>query len=417
MKKNWWKKVLAVTLAAAMTVGTFTGCGEEKGKQNTKGEEETEKEDVSKKEEGTAKGGTIMWLSNLTSGLQYETTVAYLTAICEELGYDFKVVYGDGYNDAAGNLAAVKNGMTSDVVGILTSQDGGLLSIMEEFPDVYVAGFNTDMVSVYGEGGENAAVLEKDHFLGTICDGYGDGADTAQTFMDTVVEKGYKKVAVIDFPAYAYPALSEASHTFVELVDEYNGTVSEEEQIEIVGDITTLEFTPLADSWFLEEGHDELDCIVGACAGILFIYPTLSAAISNGFCSPDTKLITGSFDDDETIVSQIGGDGIISMVTFSPAEDPAFALILMDNAIQGCQYEDFTNARVDGYPYVIDSKEDIDNVMTKSMAGTGDVSLAQISVEEIVNLCKRNNPEATYEQLMEVFHDPEIVSVDALADK
>ena len=105
------------------------------------------------------------------------------------------------------------------------------------------------------------------------------------------------------------------------------------------------------------------------------------------------------------------------MVTFSPAEDPAFALILMDNAIQGCQYEDFTNARVDGYPYVIDSKEDIDNVMTKSMAGTGDVSLAQISVEEIVNLCKRNNPEATYEQLMEVFHDPEIVSVDALADK
>jgi len=72
-------------------------------------------------EESAASGGTIMWLSNLTSGVQYETTINYLTAICKELGYDFTVVYGDSFNDAAGNLQPVKNGMRSDVVGLITS--------------------------------------------------------------------------------------------------------------------------------------------------------------------------------------------------------------------------------------------------------------------------------------------------------
>lgn len=35
----------------------------------------------------SAEGGTIMWLSNLSSGIQYEATRDYLTAICEKLGY------------------------------------------------------------------------------------------------------------------------------------------------------------------------------------------------------------------------------------------------------------------------------------------------------------------------------------------
>ena len=84
-------------------------------------------------EEAPANAGTIMWLSNLQSGVQYDSTVDYMTAICDELGYNFTVVYGDGFNDAAGNLQAVKNAMTDDVVGIMVSQDGGLATIMEEF--------------------------------------------------------------------------------------------------------------------------------------------------------------------------------------------------------------------------------------------------------------------------------------------
>lgn len=410
------KRFLALMIAIVMVFGAFVGCSKNtsnKQEESNKKTDDQGKEDTNLQE----KGRTIMWLSNISSGLQYETTVSYLTAICDKLGYKLSVVYGDSYNDAAGNLQAVKNGMTSDVVGLITSQDGGIGSIMEEFPELYVAGYNTDMISVYGEGGENTACLSKERFLGTICDGYSDGKDMAQNFLNTVLEKGYKKVAVVDFPSYAYPSLGVASETFVKLVDKYNKTAQKEDKIEVVGDITTLEFTPLKDSWFLEQGRDDLDCIVGACAGLQFIYPTITTAIANGTCSPDVKLVTGGFDDDESIVDAIGDDKTISMVTFSPAENPAFAIVLLDNAINGKQYKDWKNDRVDGYAYKIDSTEDINNVMSKSMAGTGDVSLAQLSVEDVCNLCVKNNSEATYQDLINALHDDKTISVEALANQ
>lgn len=124
----------------------------------------------------SAEGGTIMWLSNLSSGIQYEATRDYLTAICEKLGYKFTIVYGDMFNDAAGNLTAVSNGMTNDVVGLIASQDGGIAAIMEQYPELSVAGYATDMISVFAPGGANEAALKNEKFLGTICDGYQNGA-------------------------------------------------------------------------------------------------------------------------------------------------------------------------------------------------------------------------------------------------
>lgn len=422
MKKNFVKRVLAAALSATMMVGTLTGCGSDgaaAGTDSSVADDSSASESSDTQQTANAgEGGTILWLSNLSSGVQYETTIAYLTAICDELGYDFTVAYGDTYNDAAGNLSAVKNAMTSDVVGLITSQDGGLASIMEEYPDLYVAGYNTDMNSVYSDGGENAAVLDNDHFLGAIVDGKSDGADMAQIFFDTVVDKGYKKIAVVNFPSYAYPNQATADTTFKELVEEYNVSAFDADKIELVGETTTLEFTPLEDSWFLEDGHNDLDCIVSLCAGIQFVYPTMATAIANGTCSADTKLITGGFDDDESIVSAIGDDQTMTMIYFSPAEDPAFAIVLLDNAINGCQYADWTNDRVDGYTYMIDSTEDINNVLTKSMAGTTDISLAQLSVDDVVNkLCVRNNPDATYADLINALHDDATISVDALKNR
>lgn len=357
--------------------------------------------------------GTIMWLSNLSSGLQYDTSLAYITAICDQLGYDVTVVYGDIYNDAAGNLNAVKNGMTSDVVGLIASQDGGLLSIMEEFPDLYVCGYNSDMRSVYG-GGENAACLENDHFLGTICDGYGNGTQMGIDNANHVIEKGYKKVAVVSFPGYAYPNLTEADVAFRAAIEEYNAAA--DEPVEIVGDTLVLEFQPLPESYFLEEGHGDLDCIIGFCAGLWFIYPTMAVAIANGTCSADTKLVTGGFDDDPDIVANIGDEGTIAFIQFSPAEDPAYALALLDGAITGNPYPDFENVQIDSAPYTIDSTEDIENVMNKSMAGTGDLSLAQLTVDEVVNLCRRFNPDATQQQLIETMHSDQVM-VDALKSR
>ncbi|MCR5614326.1 hypothetical protein, partial [Treponema sp.] len=139
------QSVLAIT--AALTIFAMVSCTGKNGKNNG-----------NSAVAGKNSRPTIMWLSNLSNGLQYETTVSYLTAICDKLGYNFSVVYGDMANDAAGNLNAVKNGMTSNVKGLIASQDGGILSIMEEYPDLYVCGMNTDMFSVYS--GPYAKVLE-----------------------------------------------------------------------------------------------------------------------------------------------------------------------------------------------------------------------------------------------------------------
>jgi len=367
--------------------------------------------------EAPAEGGTIMWLSNLTAGAQYDAAVNYMTAICDALGYKFTVVYGDGFNDAAGNLQAVKNGMTNDVVGLVASQDGGLQAIMEEYPNLYVAGYNTDMNSVFGEGGENAGVLENDHFLGTIADGHIDGADTVKGYFDTCVAKGFHKVALVNFPGFAYPNLEVAAQAFKGMVEEYNASAADEDKIEVVGDVTTLMFSPLEDSWFLDGENGQVDAIMGFCAGIQFIYPPMVSAIGNGMCSPAMKLVTSGFDTDAGIVASIGDseERIIASITVSPSEDPAYSLVLLDNAITGNQFDDFEVERIDAFEYVIDSNADIDAVMEKAMLGTTQAADAQIPVDMVVNeLCKRNNPDATFEKLQAVFHDDTLLGADAI---
>ena len=359
----------------------------------------------------SAEGGTIMWLSNLSSGIQYEATRDYLTAICEKLGYKFTIVYGDMFNDAAGNLTAVSNGMTNDVVGLIASQDGGIAAIMEQYPELYVAGYATDMISVFAPGGANEAALKNEKFLGTICDGYQNGADMGHQYFEVVKEKGWQKVSVVNFPGYAYPNQIAAVNAFMADVEAYNATA--ENKINVVSDPLTLEFQPLADSYFLEEGHDDLDAIVAFCAGIQFVYPTLVTAKLNGFCDMRTQMITGGFDSNSDILADIGEDKTICWICTSPAENPAYALVLLDNAINGEQYADFAVECVDSHPYVIDTAAEIEAATTKAMYGTGKVELAQISVEEVLALCLRNNPEATYAQLKELFHS-EQVTVDWL---
>ena len=89
--------------------------------------------------------------------------------------------------------------------------------------------------------------------------------------------------------------------------------------------------------------------------------------------------------------------------------------MLLDNAITGNQFDDFEVERIDAFEYIIDSNEDIDAVMANSLMGSPDASLAQIPVDMVVNeLCKRNNPDATFEQLQAVFHDDTLLGPDAI---
>ena len=228
------------------------------------------------------------------------------------------------------------------------------------------------------------------------------------------------QIGFIIMKVAGHPNLAEAARQFRVLTEEYNATAAEEDKIQIIGDTTTLMFAPLEDSWFLEEGHNELDAIVTMCAGTTFVFPTLVSAIANGMCSPNTKIVCGGFDTDPAIIDNIGdSEGkIICSTYFSPMKDIGYSMTLLDNAINGPQYDDFEAIRVDGIEYKIDSDEDIENVMTKGFAGTLDPATAQITPETIFHtLCRRNNPDATFAQLQEIFHDPEVISVDALKNK
>ena len=398
------KKILAMLLALVM-VFALVACGNPGSEQpsgdpnpgtNTPADPGTPSEPSAPVYEDM---GTIMWLSNLSSGAQYDAAVSYLTAICDALGYEFTIVYGDPFNDAAGNLLAVQNAMTDDVVGLIASQDGGIGAIMEEYPNLYVAGYNTDMRSIYTEGGENSACLNNDHFLGSIADGYAHGHQMGLDYANGVISMGYRKVAIVDFPAFAYPSQAEAAASFMAAIEEYN-TANPDKAIEVIGEKTTLMFEPLPDSWFLEEGHGDLDAIVAMCAGQLFVYPTLITAKSNGICSAETKMITGGFEADPALTADVGEGRTITRLQISPMEACAYALVLIDNAVTGHQYADHSNACVDSGAYVIDSIADIDNVMSKSLLGTAKVELAQISVADIVALCGRSNPNYTQAELV-----------------
>jgi len=388
------KKIIALLLALVMVFG-LVACGN----NNT-----DKPEDM----------GTIMWLSNLTDGLQFEVARDYMTAICEKLGYELTIVYASMMNDATENLQNVQNGMTDDVVAIISSVDGGIAAIMEAYPDLYVCGYNTDMRSVYAPDGANAACLNNPKFLGTIADGYCNGAQLGIDTAQGVIDQGYTKIAVINFPFFAYPNLTEATEAFMGKIAEHNKTAAT--PIEIVGEVTTLAFEPLPEQWFLEEGRNDLDAIVGLCAGVLFVYPTMKSAMANGTCASDTVLLTGGFDNNPDIIADIGEGRTISWIQFSPAEDPAYAIVLIDNAITGHVQKDFKAIQVDGAPYTIDSIEDIDNVMSKSMAGTGKIELAQLTVDEVVALCGRNNPDLTQAELIEILHSAQL-SVDALKNR
>ncbi len=393
MRKEFLRKVVGTALAAAMTVSVLAGCSNSASEAAVNGASRA-----------SDSNGTIMWLSNISSGAVYDAQYAYGKYMADSMGYDFKVVYGDSYNDPNGNLTAVKNGMTKDVVGIVTCQDGGIKSIMDEFPDIPVVGFNADMESVFFDNSElavNESVKAYDMFLGTIADGHINGNDTAKQYYNYVKEQGWKKIGVLTFPGYAYPHLQEAAQEIEKLCADGG--------IEIVGGVVTLEFQPLDESYFQEEGRDDLDGVLAFCAGTMFVYPTMIQAKTDKLCNERTKLVTGGFDNDPSLVSDIGEDGTIALISLSPAENMGYSMELLDRKIKGEMYDDFTCERIDSIEYVIDSKEDIDNVMSKSLMGKGDAKEAQLTYEDIENC-------SSYKELQELFMSEQL-TVDALKQR
>ena len=346
--------------------------------------------------------GKILYLSNLNSGAQYEFYVAYLNMMAKELGYTVEIVYGDSFNDPAGNLKNVKNAYTSDVVGLISCMDGGLINIMEEYPDMWVVGFFSDYDNVFNPGGTSEGILKKDHFLGLMGDNYISGVALGEAYAQEVIDRGYKRVSTCIFPVYAYPKHTVADQAFRAYIEKYNETAAE--KIELVGDATVLNFSPLETNYFFEDGHDNLDCIVGFCAGTTFVYPTVVEAKAMGICKDDMQLITGGFDNDPDLMADCGDDKNIVRLTTAAFESIIWPMAMMDAAVSGNMYKDYPGVeRMDSGIMVINSTAKFEAVINNSpMGATNDedrLGKAQAKWDDMKNYFTSVNPDASYKDL------------------
>ncbi len=346
--------------------------------------------------------GKILYLSNLNSGAQYEFYVAYMNMMAKELGYTVEIVYGDSFNDPAGNLKNVKNAYTSDVVGLISCMDGGLINIMEEYPDMWVVGFFSDYDNVFNPGGTSEGILQKDHFLGLMGDNYISGVALGEAYAQEVIDRGYKRVSTCIFPVYAYPKHTVADKAFRDYIEKYNETAAE--KIELVGDATVLNFSPLETNYFFEDGHDTLDCIVGFCAGTTFVYPTVVEAKAMGICKDDMQLITGGFDNDPDLMADCGDDKNIVRLTTAAFESIIWPMAMMDAAVSGNMYKDYPGVeRLDSGIMVINSTAKFEAVINNSpMGATNDedrLGKAQASWDDMKNYFTSVNPDASYKDL------------------
>ncbi len=400
--KKLTKKVVAVVLVLAMAFCMLAACGTD-GDGGDASKENGGSGNTQAENGGDAKGGKILLLSNVSSGKLYDFNITYMDMWTKELGYSYEIIYGDGANDPAGNLTAVKNAMTSDVVGLIAMQDGGISDIMAEYPELFVVGMANDMASVYGEGGASAACADNEKFLGTVAGGYADGNKIGEKMAEQVIEKGYQKVAICMSPAFAYPQYAIADKALRAYIEEYNETASE--KIEVVDDEpTVLMFKPLDDTYFNEKQHQDLDAIVGFCAGQSFIYPVLANAIGNGQADADTKLLTFGLEGDQALVDDVG-TGIVQGLYLPNYEEMFFALVMLDNAIQGKQFADFEKSEVlDGAYVNITSDEVMTTVEEDSPLLSSDMSKLALSMEDGKQYFTRYNEDATYAQLVDLMN-------------
>ena len=401
--KQMGKKVVTLLMCFCLSLGMFAGCGNSNSTSGEANETSKEESTVANSTVET-KGGKILLLTTLNSGGQYEFYNAFFENACADLGYDYEIVYADTFNDPDANLTAVRNAYTSDVVGIISTVDGGLQSIMEEYPDVYVVGFYSDLDAVFNEDGTSHGAFSNDHFLGCMGDNYISGVELGESYADIVIEKGYKKISTMIFPIYAYPKHTVADAAFRAKIEAYNASASE--PIEIVGDASVLEFKPLDASYFMETEHQDLDAVVGFCAGMSFIYPTVVQAKAEGICPADLQIVTGGYEADADIFADCGAaeDKTISSITISMPESVLYTIVMLDNAIQGKQFADWNGPeRLTSGILVMKTEEEFAAVQNNSPLWTDtDLSKMAISWEDMKQYFLRYNENATYADLVKV---------------
>ena len=106
------------------------------------------------------------------------------------------------------------------------------------------------------------------------------------------------------------------------------------------------------------------------------------------------------------------GTGIVQQLYVPNFEEIFFPIVMIDNAIQGKQYSDFTKSEVlDGVYVSITSDEIMTNIEENSPLLSADMSKTSVSIEVGKEYLTRYNPDATYADLKE------FMASDAFSEK
>jgi ABC-type sugar transport system substrate-binding protein len=362
------KKFLSVLLVCFLLL-TTAACGKDASKEGQ----------VSK---GDLSDITIGIVSYGTS----ETIEPFYKKVSEATGIKFKYVLGDSYDETK-NVTAVQNLISSGVDGIIMTMDSGMEAIMKEAEsaNVYVAGYLTGMQQSMDK------IKDNKYFLGAVNDGIADGSVVGNKAAELVIQQNKKSVGVLSFPKIYFPAQVQADEAFRTKIEEFNKTADAKDKI-TVKDTVELSFQPLEDVYFKQ--NPDIDSIFNLAAG--FVYPTMvSANVKN------ITLYTAGYTYDESYQNAFK-EGIIGLQTVSNTESMIYPIALIANAVKGETFSDQpeTAEAVDTSVVFLTNKDELKAFEENTMNATGDASRALLSEDDIRNLIKVSNPDATYENLV-----------------
>ena len=392
--KNTVKKVIALALALVMILA-LAACGSAKPAAATDTNPTEQTANFKKTKIGVG-------LCN-DSGYYTENVRTYLSALGKAMNIEFIYVVLTQTDEAA-NLTKVQELIAAGAEGIILTLDMGTPTILQECAsaNVYVAGFlcdfNTSFYTAYDE------VFKNPNFLGSASDGpCGDDLRAGYDYFDSLMEYNERHpdaplthVAMVTFPAWAFPAQQIFVQQFTEKVEEYNQTAETPITVDPLDEaVDVLPFTPLDSTYFAK--HDGIDAIMCFADGNTFVYGTmLSAGVNDKI-----KLFSAGYGEgtDENFGSK--GFGTFQQETVSAIEAVIYPVVLLVNKINGVEFADqpAEAERRSCFSIILNSDEDMDVFVNHSFYITGNMDDALYSPEQVVNMTAVANPNATYAEL------------------
>lgn len=319
-------------------------------------------------------------------------TREFLKGISEELNCEFTYVTLSQTDEAA-NKTAAQQLISSGCKGLILTMDSATEAILEECEKagVYLGGYLADYETSFDK------VKDNPNFVGTVVDGRYSGTAWGEEIAERIINDGYKNIGMIKFPSFAFPHQNEMDAAFRAKIEEYNKTAADDEKITVQAETTELMFQPLSADYF--SANPNIDAIFGMCAGVDFIYPTLTQNNKTNI-----KLYTAGFSVDDSVLNNFGtsGNGCFQELVFSNVEAIVYPLVMLLNKIEGKEFEDTPSEaqRVDSSQIRITNNEELDIVKEKSMYYTGKFENSFLTASEVSDLLAKNG--GTHEGLVKV---------------